>query len=116
LFNVGTTNQFNINSSGNVVTSGALAVNNTVTVTSSSTAALLIQNGSTAVLNVDASTTTITIGSVSSGNYFTLSAGGGFQAFGTAQHGKTISLPAEYAGAVLDAQSDASCLSSNSGT
>jgi len=69
------------------------------------------------IFNIDPTTVggTITFGDITSGNYITV-ASTGLTAFGTARHTKTILLPAEYAGAALDALSDSSCSSANSGS
>jgi hypothetical protein len=80
-----------------------------------SSIAFLIQDASSNVLlTADTSAQQIIIGN--SGNTITLSAAGGIIAAGTARHNKTITLAPEYANAVLDASSDASCSSANSGT
>lgn len=82
-----------------------------------STTAFQIQDASSAnVFTVDTTTDTVTIGQQSSGNYLQINGGGGITAYGTARHIKTIVLAPEYAGAVLDAQSDSACVSSNNGT
>jgi hypothetical protein len=108
---VGSTGQFVVDSSGNFTTTGG-----TTTVKTTSTTALSVQNASNvSYFNVDTSTGTITIGSAASGNYITFTAAGGLIASGTAQHAKTISLSAEYAGAVLDATQDGTCTSNNNG-
>lgn len=84
-------------------------------VQNTSTSTFQVQNASgAAILNVDTTNGIITIGS--GANTITLSTSGGYTATGTAQHVKTIMLAPEYAGAVLDAQSDSSCTSANNGT
>ena len=78
-----------------------------------------VQNASNKIVLGVSSTGTITLGDSTSGNYATFTAGGGYTATGTARHIKTISLTAEYAGAVLDAASDTTgttnCSTNNSG-
>lgn len=92
---------------------GDLIVGGTGSAASSN--ALLIQNTSAAALfTVNTSTNSIVLGSGS--NSVTFTAAGGLVAAGTARHTKTILLPAEYTGAVLDAASDATCTSANNGT
>jgi hypothetical protein len=82
--------------------------------TNNSTGAFQVQNASSvAVFNVDTSTGTVTIGS--GGNTYAFSSTG-LTISGTAQRTKTITLPAEYVGAVLDAAGDSSCSSANAGT
>jgi hypothetical protein len=94
---------------------GAKTFSGDTLVKDTSTTAFQIQSaGSTVLFTADTSTGTITFGTGSNTVIFTAS--GGLIASGTAQHGKSIVLPAEYAGAVLDAQSDSSCSSANSGT
>jgi hypothetical protein len=83
--------------------------------TSDSTTAFQIQNASGAVaLNVDTTTTTITMGN--GGNTLSFTPSGGIVAAGTARHTKTLLLTPEYAGGVLDALGDASCSAAFSGT
>ena len=84
----------------------------------SSTAFQVTDASSNILFTADTSTGTITFGTGSNTVIFTAS--GGLQASGTAQHVKSIALSAEYAGAVLDAQSDTAgpvdCSANNSGT
>ena len=84
--------------------------------TSDSTTAFQIQNaaGTSNLFVADTLNSQIIIGS--SGNTLTLSPTTGFTAAGTARHPKSIMLPAEYAGAVLDAAADGSCSAANAGT
>jgi hypothetical protein len=63
-----------------------------------------------------ATATSIVLGNTASGNYITFTAAGGLVYSGTARHTKTILLTPEYAGATLDALSDASCSSTYNGT
>lgn len=81
--------------------------------------AFSVQNASgIALLNVNTSTSTIIFGTATNGVIFTPTSG--LTAAGTARHTKKIKLPAEFAGAVLDAASDAGganpCSTNNSGT
>jgi hypothetical protein len=94
-----------------VTTSGATVAGTLTVSTAIQTPSIDSISGS---LTLGASASSIIFGSSTNGITFT--AAGGLVASGTAQHGKSIVLPAEYAGAVLDAQSDSSCSSANSGT
>jgi hypothetical protein len=118
---------FQILNTSNVVLFGADTLNNAVSfgvnttvssnllVKTTSTSAFQIQDASNNILlTADTSTGTLTFGTATNGVVFT--AAGGLVASGTAQHAKTITLSAEYAGAVLDAASDSSCSSANNGT
>ena len=94
-----------VSSTGNVLFKASTASAN----------AFQIQDASSnSMLKVDTSTGTITFGSGSNTVIFT--ATGGLVASGTAQHGKSIVLSPEYAGAVFDAAGDSSCSSANSGS
>jgi len=100
-----------VGSDGTFTTSGTMAVKTT------STTAFSVQDASNnSYFNVNTTSGTITIGNAASGNYISFTAGGGLVANGTAQHGKTILLTPEYAGAVLDATNDSSCSGANNGT
>ncbi|HWT40446.1 MAG TPA: right-handed parallel beta-helix repeat-containing protein [Dongiaceae bacterium] len=89
------------------------------TVKVTSTNAFSIQDASSNVyFNADTSTGTLTLGNAASGNYITFAPSTGLTAFGTTQHTKTISLSAEYAGAVLYGgdTGGANCSTNQSGT
>lgn len=74
-----------------------------------------VQDASSNVLfTANTSAGSITFGTGSNTVVFTAS--GGLVASGTARHARTITLPAEYAGAVLDSVGDAACSSNNGGT
>jgi parallel beta-helix repeat protein len=104
-----------INLNSNTVVTGTLTNNNSALVKTTSTIALQVQNASAAVLfTVDTSTSTITFGTGSDKVIFT--AAGGLVASGTARHSKTLRFTPEYAGAVLDAQSDSACTAASNGT
>jgi len=106
----------NVGDSLHVSGSSSFGGNFLLQTTSNSTIAFQIQNAAgNSFFNVDTTTGNITLGTAASGNYISFSAAGGLTAFGTAQHTKTIALNAEYAGAVLDAQSDATCTSASAG-
>jgi|GEM_PF-5341317 len=84
-----------------------------------STTGFQIQNASNAALfNLDTTTGNITLGT--GGDTVVFSSSGGLVANGNAQHTKSITLPAEYAGAVLDSQYDTAgpvnCFTNNNGT
>ena len=85
-------------------------------VTTTSTNALLIQTaGSAAVLSVNTSNLSVTIGN--SGNTVLFQAGTYEPLLaGTARHQKTIVLTPEFGGGILDATNDATCSAANSGT
>jgi hypothetical protein len=115
--NSGTTSTTTIQGSGGVLLqANGAAVGVAVKSATNSTLAFQVQNASSVSLfTVDTSTSTITLGT--GGNAMTLTAGT-FEPIlsGTARHIKTIKLEPEYAGAVLDALSDSTCSSANSGT
>jgi parallel beta-helix repeat protein len=99
---------------GNVaIASGkTLSIQGATTISTTNTSALLVQNGSSsALLTADTSTMTLTIGTATNGIVFT--PGSGWSVNGTAQNTKTIRLAAEYGGAVLFAGSG---LGNNTGT
>jgi len=113
----------------NVKTNGAsnpqFAVSGTgaLTLRSDNSAIFTIMNAAatTTVLTVNTTTTgsSLVIGNATNGVLF--AANGATNAYeltlkGTARHQKSITLPAEYAGAALDAASDSSCSSANTGT
>ncbi len=103
--------------SWNITTNGSTFNNAYFGILGSNVHAFDVQNASsTPIFNVDSSTTTITLGDSTSGNYVIFTPSGGLVAHGTAQHAKTILLAPEYAGAVLDAQNDATCTSAANGT
>lgn len=114
-------NDTGLAASGTVPTvnsTGGASFSGTTTIQSANNAnAFSVQSvAGTNVLSVDTTTNTVTLGSASSGNYLSFTSSGGLVANGTAQHTKTITLTPEYAGAVLDASSDATCSSANNGT
>ena len=93
----------------------ASASNLTFQSLTNSTTAFMVQNASgTALFTVDTSGSTITIGS--GGNTVVFASTGEPTLAGTARHAKTIVLPAEYAGAVLDTTNDSTCAAANNGT
>ncbi len=84
--------------------------------TTNSTTAFQIQNAAGAsVLTVSTLTGSLTVGNAT--DNFTIS-GTTFEPVlnGTAQHAKSVVIPAEYAGSVLDAANDSSCVAANNGT
>jgi len=113
----GTINIGSVGSSTNTTTlhiADTTAAIQTVTIGSTNTtSATTIQGGATGNINL-ATGGTITLGTTTNGITFTPTTG--ITATGTAQHTKTIILPAEYAGAVLDASNDSSCSAANNGT
>jgi hypothetical protein len=82
--------------------------------TTSNTTGFVVSSGGTAMLTVDTLSNQVVLGS--GANNVTFTTWGGIVANGTAQHQKIVQLIPEYAGAVLDAASDTSCVSANAGT
>ena len=110
-----TASQVNINQNTVIASGKTLSVAGNTTISTTSTTALKIQNASSvALFTADTSTATITMGT--GGNSVTFTGTGGLVATGTARHTKSIILSPEYAGAVLDAQSDSACSSAANGT
>ncbi|MGB4957353.1 MAG: right-handed parallel beta-helix repeat-containing protein [Candidatus Saccharimonas sp.] len=83
-----------------------------------STTAFQIQRANgTAMFTADSTNQTITFGNAASGNYTVISTSTGtITKYGTARNTKSITLTPEFAGAVLDAQSDSACTSASNGT
>ncbi len=83
-----------------------------------STTAFQIQRANgTAMLTADSANQTITFGNAASGNYTVISTSTGtVTKYGTARNTKSITLTPEFAGAVLDSQSDSACTSASNGT
>lgn len=88
------------------------------TTSNDSTIAFQIQRANgTAMFTADSTNQTITFGNAASGNYTVISTStGAITKYGTARNTKSITLTPEFAGAVLDAQSDSACTSASNGT
>lgn|GEM_PF-5882032 len=109
-------NLTNLQVNGNLQASAATFTGTTY-ITADSTSAFVIQDTAAEPLfSADTLNGIITIGDAV--NNLSISYANGFQPIlsGTARHTKTITLNAEYAGAILDATNDATCSSVTAGT
>lgn len=118
---IGSTNASSItigNSSSNIATTVLGTSIFKPTTGNDSTTAFQIQRANgTAMFTADSTNQTITFGNAASGNYTVISTStGAITKYGTARNTKSITLTPEFAGAVLDAQSDSACTSASNGT